>query len=143
MKIGSNNQNVHMSGFQNYLQPSSNLYISFSQSQFKKDTLPSDTLYIRYYIFVVSQFACQLHCLLYCSWLYSTSSLLVPKMQVWNFSIDCYNTFAWTLFVFQSDSRAGLESETWTADKWCLLILCGQKSHPKPKFIFLYNSLKT
>ena len=47
VKIGSNNQNVHNSGFQNYLQISSNLYISFSQSPIKKTTLPSDTLYVR------------------------------------------------------------------------------------------------
>ena len=33
LKIGSNNQNVHISGFQNYLQIYSNLYISFSQSR--------------------------------------------------------------------------------------------------------------
>ena len=36
LKIGSNNQNVHISEFQNYLQIYSNLYISFSQSQILK-----------------------------------------------------------------------------------------------------------
>ena len=44
-KIGSNNQNAHISRFQNYPQIYSNLYISFSQSQIKKNTLPLDTLY--------------------------------------------------------------------------------------------------
>ena len=45
VKIGSNNQNAHISGLSNYLQIKSNLYISFSQSPIKKNTLPSDTLY--------------------------------------------------------------------------------------------------
>ena len=46
LKIGSKDQNFHISGFQNYLQISSNLYISFCQSPIKKTTLPSDALYI-------------------------------------------------------------------------------------------------
>ena len=44
LKIGSKDQNFHTSGFQNYLQISSNLYISYCHSPIKKNTLPSDTL---------------------------------------------------------------------------------------------------
>ena len=44
LKSGFNNQNVHISGFQNYLQIKFNLCISFYQKLMKKPILPSDAL---------------------------------------------------------------------------------------------------